>query len=178
MSTPAKIFILSALPLLTFACANKSEDGATAGGGQALNAGSEVTHDVQDPAVGTPERKAFMAAVHTKFDPMLHGQEVRYLVSYLKTEGGFTFMQAQLQVTSGGNIDWKNTDFADAVANGFMDLMQDKNGVQHIWFSAIATKNGIDFSNVELDVAPTDVSFAGQGNPAVPKDIFPISLPE
>jgi hypothetical protein len=160
-------------------CAGSSADDTAAGGGQAISAGAPAaaaTAAPQDPAVGNPARVAFMSAVHAKFDPMLHGQKVLYLVSFLKTEGGFTFMDAQLQPEPGPNVDWSNTDFAQDI--DFLDLNTDQHGVQHVHFSAIAKKTGATYSGVDLVVAPTDVSFAGEDNPAVPKDIFPFPISE
>jgi hypothetical protein len=157
----------------------QSDGGGSTGDDQnvtAAPAAATAAAAPQDPAVGTPERKAFMAAVHAKLDPMLGGQANEYVVTFLKTKGGFIFMQADLHPKSAKNIDWTKTSFKDDV--DLMDLNTDQNGVQHVHFSAIANKNGQSFTNVDLNVAPTDVSFAGEENPAVPKDIFPFSSPE
>jgi hypothetical protein len=163
--------------LAVMGCASKEGGGQTGDDQNVTSAPTAASAAApQDPAPGTPERKAFMTAVHAKFDPMLGNQQVEYLVSFLKTKGGFTFMEAEIHPKTATNVDWSKTQFKDDV--DLMDLNTDQKGVQHPRFSAIAKKNGSQYSDVDLVVAPTDVSFAGMDNPAVPKDIFPFTFPE
>jgi len=137
-----------------------------------------ATADDQSPAFGTPERAAFMRAIHAALDPKLNGQKNEYVVSWLRSKSGFTFMRAEVR-GKGRPIDWRRTSFAAEIESGLFDLNVDDDGTTHVFFSALGQETGGGaYVALDLSVAPTDLSFAGQHLEHVPQEIYPFFLEE
>src|SRR5215831_15049222 len=107
-------FVFLGLGVGLGACAKHADDGSDASGSDL----STPTTPPQDPPVGSPDRAAFMAAVHGTLDPFLHSQANEYVVLWLKSGNGFTVLQAEVRGKNGAALDWKNTDFAGRVDSG------------------------------------------------------------
>lgn len=146
--------------LLT-ACASSSGDEADV-------AGQQVNATDQDPAPGTPERSAFIKAVHKTLDPQLGSQKNEYVVSWLKSKSGFTFLQAEVR-GAGTAVDWSKTDFAAQVKSG---AFADENGATKVIFTAAAKKSGDTYEVLEVIVAPFGFPQAGAAK-GVPAEILP-----
>lgn len=134
----------------------------------------------QNPAPGTAERKAIMAAVHAATDPALHGQPNEIVVSWLQTEGNYAFMMGVVQGKGGKRIDWKKTDYKADVDDGIFDgghieaLLQKVDGTWRVY-------EGTDPADklTGTTIGSTDVWWIGLTHePGVPAAIFPFSEPE
>ena len=162
-----RLGVLVAFSLLA-ACASETGE-ASDSGGQEVNA---ATAPAQNPAIGSPDRAPFMAAVHRALDPRLKGQPNEYVVSWLQSKNGVTLLQAEVR-GKGAPIDWARTDFAQQVRSG---EFQQADGSHKVLFTAAARKTGPGaFEIFKLNVEPHNlcISVGGFIVQGVPSEIMP-----
>jgi len=156
----------SFLAVAIAACGDESPETSTESGE------ADITAPDQVPAPGTAERRRLIKAIHAKLDPKLNGQANEFLVNWMKSENGFTFMQARWR-GRGKAIDWKKTAYKDEVDAGVFDTVKDESGNEVAPISVLVKKEADGFGVLDSVVAPTDLSFAGTGYPGVPRSIYP-----
>jgi hypothetical protein len=98
------------------------------------------------PAKGTAERGAILAAARGPVESAL-GMPVIFVVSVLRTDGRWAFLQAEPRKPDGTRIDWSRTVFAQDWANGFMsDIVM-----------VLMQNDGTGWAVADHVIGPTDV---------------------
>lgn len=121
---------------------------ALSGTANALPSQSTLPRDV---GVGEPTRKLLLDALRPVIARDL-GQPVRFVVTALRTQGGWAFAHVVPQTPTGGAIDFSKTHHAERLRAGILDgpdiyaLMENRSG---------------RWSVREFVVGPTDVTYAG-----------------
>jgi hypothetical protein len=100
--------------------------------GTAQQGGAVRLGPLYTPERGTPERKAIMDAARVPVESVL-GLPVIFVVSVLRTDGTWAYLQAQPRNPDGGALDWGRTPLAQDWQNGFvsdtvMVLLQNGDG--------------------------------------------------
>lgn len=106
--------------------------------------------EVTTPAPGSEERTALMDALRESVEPELE-QQVIFKIDSLKVSDGWAFMRGVPQKKGGGKINYNDTKYAEAVAEGMFDnnicaLFRDKGG---------------EWTVVEFVLGATDVPYVG-----------------
>jgi len=168
-------FVATLLPLalIVGGCAS-SDDEAEAAAQAEVNAAAFA----QNPKVGHPDRVPFMKAVHKKLDPQLNGQTNEYLVSWLQSKSGWTFIQADIRGKNGKVIDWKNTAFKSRIASNDFEIKKAHDGTPLVTFTALAKKNAAGVYEVKDVIVGSFIVGDWAFAPGVPESIRPFPLLE
>ena len=104
------------------------------------------TASIWSPQRGTIERKMILDAARPAMQREIGG-EIEFVVSVIRTDGRWSFVQAVPQRPGGGRIDWAHTKFANEWRN---DMMSDI-------VMALLRKSGTRWQVVDFVIGPTDV---------------------
>jgi hypothetical protein len=117
-------------------------------------------------SLGAPsrtERKDIVRAIHAQYlDKAVHGQRNELVISWIRAGKGtdgtdYAFVEARVQKTGGGELDWSDSDFASDVREGLFDGPQ-------MWVLLQGEAPHPDdnrWTFLEGDIGPTDVSWDG-----------------
>lgn len=98
------------------------------------------------PGRGSKERAAIMDAARGPVSAAI-GQTVIFVVSVLRTDGEWAYLQATPKNPDGSDLDWAKTRFAEDFADGIMDDQ----------VMVLLRKQGGRWSTVDHVIGPTDV---------------------
>lgn len=117
------------------------------------------------PEKGSAERKAILDALRVPVERELK-QKVVFAIDNFKVQGTWAFVSGTPQNASGGQPDYSNTQYAEAVDSGAFDNN----------FFALMRKTGSKWKIVTRAIGCTDVCFADWWSRyKAPKAIFPYS---
>jgi len=115
------------------------------------------------PDKGSAERKAIVDALRAPVQRKLK-QEVIFKIDHLKVQGGWAFLLGAPRRPDGGQIDYRDTPYADAYNAGAFD-----NNVM-----ALLRKVGGQWRVVQYVIGATDVAYLGWDRKfRAPSAIFP-----
>ncbi len=126
---------------------------------------SVFAQTVNSPAKSSAERTAILNALRVPVEKELK-QKIQFSIQTIKTQGNWAFVNGEPQNASGGEPDYKNTPYHDAIENGTFDNN----------FQALLKKTGGKWKVVTYAVGCTDVCWLGWDKEfKAPKAIFPAS---
>ena len=119
----------------------------------------------QTPEKGSAERTAILNALRVPVEKELK-QKIQFSIQTIKTRGAWAFVNGEPQNATGGEPNYKNTPYSDAIENGAFDNN----------FQALLKKTGGKWKVVTYAVGCTDVCWIGWDEKyKAPKAIFPDS---
>ncbi len=124
---------------------------------------STFAQTVHTPEKGSAERAAILNALRVPVEKELK-QKIQFSIQTIKTQGAWAFVNGEPQNATGGEPDYKNTTYQDAIENGAFDNN----------FQALLKKTGGKWKVVTYAVGCTDVCWIGWDEKyKAPKAIFP-----
>ncbi len=118
---------------------------------------------VHTPEKGSAERTAILAALRVPVEKELK-QKIQFSIDTFKVQGNWAFINGTPQKMSGGEPNYKNTQYGEAITNGAFDNN----------FQALLKKTGGKWKVVTYAVGCTDVCRIGWDEKyKAPKTIFP-----
>lgn len=124
---------------------------------------STVAQTVNSPGKGSAERTAILNALRAPVEKELK-QKIQFSIQTIKTQGNWAFVNGEPQNAAGGQPNYKNTAYQDAIENGAFDNN----------FQALLKKSGGKWKVVTYAIGCTDVCWLGWDEQfKAPKAIFP-----
>ena len=124
---------------------------------------SNFAQTVYTPEKGSAERTAILNALRVPVEKELK-QKIQFSIDTFRVQDNWAFVNGMPQNSSGGEPNYKNTPYQDAIENGAFDNN----------FQALLKKSGGKWKVVTYTVGCTDVCWLGWDEKyKAPKAIFP-----
>lgn len=128
----------------------------------AVYAPSAVAQTTYTPTKDSAERRAILSALRVPVERELK-QKIQFSTQKLKVQGNWAFINGEPQNSSGGEPNYRNTPYQDAIGNGAFDNN----------FQALLKKIGGKWKVVTYAIGCTDVCWLGWDEKYnAPKAIF------